>query len=792
MLRFKNTINLLLVLMPFCVNAPTLSAQKAVDLNPPKQGEKGFLDDRAAWEEIPSERKPFSSSYKTPDGRVIIQYSKLPLNYENGSGNLVPVNYTPAPSSTGLSAVEQPNPTAVANDGSIRIRLGNGVSIGFSRNAIFMGARLKNSAIEQKGNFAIMKDVYPGIDKTFEFRFNGVKYSYVINRSAALTAAPFVIVEEELDVPDGSLISPDHEYGQAGENGWQGPMKITTANGTELGTIRGALCYDADNNTILASYKVTGSSGKQKVQMIIPSSWMRTAHFPVTIDPLVTGPTATYTAGYIPSCITPASGSDSILVTIPAQVTVTALMVSGSYYANPFTTAIMSQGAMFFSTSCNTSTTFTVSAATGTTPGTAYLTAYDLKSPLLCCKPQSCTAQTFYLSLHVQRTGPGTGCNTTYIYHDPFGGYPFSAYVEGHTIEGYGALWSVTPNTICSDVCNLTGTVYVRYGVPPFTITHPWMSGSITAGAPAGCSSAAVAKPLPLTIPTCPWTCDTISVLAVPPPTVTDACGNVLTGTPTKYVHIKEVPEVIASPNPITICSGETFSSTLTPCLGTSVVSWSGNGTGGTGTSISETLTNNTTAVSATTYSISAVNNGCNSDTITLTVNTDPTPAAAFSATPQPVIIGNPIIFNDNSTVYGGAANGWIWDFGDGNIDFNQNIAHSYPIPGHYTVCLAMVTSDGCVDTACRTIEVIPAEIQLPNVITANGDGQNELLYFKYLEYFGDNTLKVFDRWGKAVYQKENYTNDWNASKLNDGTYYYILTLSTGKVYPGFVQVISN
>ena len=390
----------------------------------------------------------------------------------------------------------------------------------------------------------------------------------------------------------------------------------------------------------------------------------------------------------------------------------------------------------------------------------------------------------------ISRTGPGTGCNTTYIYHDPFGGYPFSAYVEGHTIEGYGPLWNVTPNNICSNVCTITGTVYIRYGVPPFTITHPWMAGSVTVGTPLGCSIAATPKALTLTIPSCPWTCDTISTLSVPPPTVTDACGNVMTGISPKVITIKEVPEVTASPNPMTICSGETFNTTLTPCIGTSVVSWSGNATSGTGTTISQTLTNTGTTVSTTTYQVSAINNTCQSDTITVTVNTDPLPVAGFLATPQPVIINTPLSFNDNSIAYGGSTSNWLWSFGDGSFDVSQNPTHIFSVPGIYNVCLAMQTSSGCVDTICQDVTVIPAEIVLPNVVTPNGDNANEMLYFKYLEYFGTNSLKVYDRWGQIVYQKENYANDWVPNGVSDGTYYYLLVVENGDNYPGFLQVI--
>lgn len=791
MLLSKNIIGSFIFLMLFCVSSQNSYSQISENLDLP--GERNIIEDQSQWKEIESERKIYSSTFYTPDGRTIIHYSKQPVNYYNAGGMLVPVNFVPTLSSTGLIAANQPNIVSVLNNGAVEIKLADGTTMVYSGNCKFMDKEINATAIVQNGSAAIMKNVLPGIDKTFEFRFNSVKYNYVLNKPI-LTNTQNIIIEEELSLPAGSKIHPDAKFGTEDKRGWLGALSILSQNEKELGTIRGAICYDANKNYITAAYKIESENGKQKIKIIVPGHWVNdpTRVYPITIDPLVTGPTTTFTGPYIPSCIAPASDSDSILVTIPAQISVTGFFVSGSFYANPFSTAIMNDGAMFFRTSCNSSTSFTTTGAAGISPGTAYLTAYDLKSPLLCCKPQSCAAQTFYLSMHISRTVGGTGCNTSYVYHDPFGGYPFSAYVEGHTIEGYGPLWNVTPNTICSNVCTLTGTIYIRYGVPPFTITHPWMTGTVTAGTPAGCSTASIPKALTLTIPGCPWTCDTISVLSVPPPTVIDACGNILPGTPPKIITIKEVPEVTASPNPITICSGETFSSTLIPCLGTSTISWSGNGTGGTGTIISETLTNTSTSVSSTTYSVMAVNNGCNSDTIALTINTDPLPLAGFSANPQPVVINTPLIFTDNTAVYGGIGNGWLWDFGDGTIDINQNPAHTYTIPGTYTVCLAMITSDGCMDTICQDITVIPAEIVLPNVITSNGDNQNELLYFKYLEFFGNNTLKVFDRWGMVVYEKENYTNDWNGGKLTDGTYYYLLTLSNGKNYPGFLQVIRN
>ncbi|MGB3182484.1 MAG: gliding motility-associated C-terminal domain-containing protein [Cyclobacteriaceae bacterium] len=77
----------------------------------------------------------------------------------------------------------------------------------------------------------------------------------------------------------------------------------------------------------------------------------------------------------------------------------------------------------------------------------------------------------------------------------------------------------------------------------------------------------------------------------------------------------------------------------------------------------------------------------------------------------------------------------------------------------------------GCSPVVSVTID--NAEPKFPNVITPNGDSFNEnfVLPQAYLEQ--ENTLSLFNRWGKPVYVVENYDNTFNGSKLVNGTYYY-------------------
>ena len=38
--------------------------------------------------------------------------------------------------------------------------------------------------------------------------------------------------------------------------------------------------------------------------------------------------------------------------------------------------------------------------------------------------------------------------------------------------------------------------------------------------------------------------------------------------------------------------------------------------------------------------------------------------------------------------------------------------------------------------------------------------------------------LVIFNRWGKKIYEKTDYQNDWNGDNHTDGTYFFILELN--------------
>lgn len=81
----------------------------------------------------------------------------------------------------------------------------------------------------------------------------------------------------------------------------------------------------------------------------------------------------------------------------------------------------------------------------------------------------------------------------------------------------------------------------------------------------------------------------------------------------------------------------------------------------------------------------------------------------------------------------------------------------------------------------------------IPNIITPNGDGKNDVLEIREIVQYPGSRLLVYNRWGNQVYKSEDYKNNWDASGLSDGTYYYILDLktATGKriSYKGWLYI---
>jgi hypothetical protein len=137
-----------------------------------------------------------------------------------------------------------------------------------------------------------------------------------------------------------------------------------------------------------------------------------------------------------------------------------------------------------------------------------------------------------------------------------------------------------------------------------------------------------------------------------------------------------------------------------------------------------------------------------------------------------------------------------LFDFGDGTFSDEQQATHQYAVDGKYAVRLVGKKEFCVYDTAVT----LPFYNRLvPNVFTPeDSPGLNDTFMIQY----GDATvvpgadppvqisLRVYNRWGKLVYQNNNYKNDWAAKNVEGGVYFFEATLVGEHTCKSWVDVI--
>lgn len=127
-------------------------------------------------------------------------------------------------------------------------------------------------------------------------------------------------------------------------------------------------------------------------------------------------------------------------------------------------------------------------------------------------------------------------------------------------------------------------------------------------------------------------------------PTASSCSGNPVS----VVITVNPVPFVTATPLTSTICSGGVTSVNLSSFTSGTTFSWTAaNGSGisgaspGSGTSISQTLTNSGTVAAAATYTVTPSASGCPGSPVTVTVNVNPVPNAVATPSSQSICSGS-------------------------------------------------------------------------------------------------------------------------------------------------------
>jgi gliding motility-associated-like protein len=240
-------------------------------------------------------------------------------------------------------------------------------------------------------------------------------------------------------------------------------------------------------------------------------------------------------------------------------------------------------------------------------------------------------------------------------------------------------------------------------------------------------------------------------------------------------LNVLEAPQIFLSGD--TLICAEEFS-LLTVGGDNQAVQWS---TGETTVSIEVTAGN---------YSVfTTLENGCN-DTLSIQVY-DAEPSAQISPSEAiTVLLNTPLSFTDSSyTPLGTEIESFIWDF-EGSEESGPEITVSFSDTGLVNLIYTITNDAGCLDTLSTEILVI-ADVIVPNVFTPNGDGKNDFFVIQNLEAFDNAGLRIYTRWGRLIFQSENYINNWDGAEATDGTYFYILDVPLlEKKYEGTVTIL--
>ncbi len=178
------------------------------------------------------------------------------------------------------------------------------------------------------------------------------------------------------------------------------------------------------------------------------------------------------------------------------------------------------------------------------------------------------------------------------------------------------------------------------------------------------------------------------------------------------------------------------------------------------------------------TYTVCDSYDTCDTATVTVTVGTlltidavdDDYSATAVDGLEGGIVAGSDVFDNDTlngvplnpeDVILTSSPTGPLTIHSDGTVEVAANTSDgTYTI--EYTICEQL--NPGNCDTATVTIAVAndTESILVNQLVTPNGDGRNDFLFIRGISRTISNSIKIFNRWGVAVYEGDNYNNQNN------------------------------
>ncbi|MFD0941019.1 gliding motility-associated C-terminal domain-containing protein [Pedobacter boryungensis] len=314
-------------------------------------------------------------------------------------------------------------------------------------------------------------------------------------------------------------------------------------------------------------------------------------------------------------------------------------------------------------------------------------------------------------------------------------------------------------------------------------------TGAVVTGLPNGVTGNYVAGIFTIT--------GTPTAYGIFPYTVTTT-GGCSPATSSGVLSIKMGTQLILTTLPSTaaqvICIGKPISSIIYSSINATNIIVTGLPTGLTSTYLNGTMEiEGTPSVTGSfNYTVTAVGN-CVSPILTGKITISELPTAIVKSD-----LGSNINKGDIATLSVADGSSFTWMPTTGIIS-GQGTSSILVRPDETTTYTVEVSNaTGCSIVGEITLVVNPIVKVIPgNIITPNGNGENDYWTIKNIEYFPNNNVKIYDRAGRLIYNKKGYKNDWDATyngkPLNEDAYLYVIDLGIGQgLIRGTITIIRS
>lgn len=203
-------------------------------------------------------------------------------------------------------------------------------------------------------------------------------------------------------------------------------------------------------------------------------------------------------------------------------------------------------------------------------------------------------------------------------------------------------------------------------------------------------------------------------------------------------------------------------------------------------------LSQNLTNVAAGRYSVIATDaNGC-TFTLDTTIN-QPSTAVSFTAIIKQETCKDYADGAIDLTPTGGKPPYTVnWANGATTTSINSLVAGQYAVTIRDSN-LCRTDTSFFIARRCRDT----SKFAIYDIITPNGDNQNDKWVIANIEKYPENELFIYNRWGMVVYNTTKYLNDWDGrnqkgEELTTGAYYYVIRLNDadGTIWSGSITVL--